>query len=206
MPISSTTAPLTPADLIYPRNASGYRYVSNAQSSGGTRPLWAAKKGKFVKGSAPEDWHGPCRATPKEAAQDYCDYINGQQATPATQLKSAGHAYDIEKTDNDPEVEAALGVIRDFNAQKAGRQGYVYCITDGEYVKIGYSVNPSKRVAELQTGNARILRVLGTLPGTPADERRLHEKYIEHNVLQEWFELDSDLLAEFAQEEEEATA
>lgn len=144
------------------------------------------------------DWNGPRRATALEAAQDYCDYVNSLQATPATPaLRQAGHSYQIDEQDTDPEYLAALGVLRDRRAQKEGKQGYVYLITDGEYLKIGYSVNPPKRVAELQTGNARLLSLVGTIEGTEEDERLLHAKYARHNVLQEWFELHEEILAEF---------
>lgn len=149
---------------------------------------------------AGRQWQGPRRQTAVEAAQDYCDYVNGLPVIqrPKGRPKRAGHS--VTRTTpvaRDPEVEAALGVLRDFRAQRRGVQGYVYLITDGEYVKIGYSVNPPKRVAELQTGNARVLSLLGTIKGTEQDERALHAKYAHLNVLQEWFELDSAILAEF---------
>lgn len=116
-------------------------------------------------------------------------------------LKTAGHAYDIEKTARDPELEAALGVLRDYKAQRSGRQGYVYLISDGTAYKVGYSVNPNKRVAELQTGNPRKLSLLAFVPGTEADEKALHAKYIADNLLQEWFTASPELRAEFKTKE-----
>lgn len=138
-----------------------------------------------------------------EAAQDYCDYINGQNVTPPAALKSPGHIYDIDRHSKDPEEEAALGVLRDKRAQRQGKQGYVYLITEAlpggglRYAKIGYSVNPKKRVAELQTGNPRTLVLLYMMPGTEEDERQLHAKYASDNVLQEWFAITPELILEF---------
>lgn len=96
------------------------------------------------------------------------------------------------------DIKAARGMIRDWEAQqRKNAQGYVYCIGDGTAVKIGYSVAPAKRVPELQTGNPRILTLLGFIKGTEADERALHRKYRKDNILQEWFRPSPALLSEF---------
>lgn len=173
-----------PKDFKKDTNLSGYKYVVRAGNGAG----WQASRNG---GARPGGWRGPLRASPEEAILDYCAYLNGGAVVPSVTLKSAGHKVLRKAIDRDEEVEAALGVLRDARAQRAGVQGYVYGITDGEYVKIGYSVNPPKRVAELQTGNARTLSLLGTI------ERAMHAKYQKINVLQEWFELDSALLDEF---------
>lgn len=126
-----------------------------------------------------------------------------RRASQATVLATAGHEYEIDERDHDPEYQAALGVLRDRRAQREGKQGYVYLITESNeggglrYGKIGYSVNPKKRVAELQTGNPRPLQLLYTMPGTEEDERRLHRKYIKENCLQEWFWLTPAIILEF---------
>jgi hypothetical protein len=195
---------LTIEDIRNPDRQSGFDYVGIGGYSAGGRgqPNWRAQRrtgrGSFGRNS----WRGPSRRDPAVAAQDYCDYINGQTATPAT-LRTAGHQYDAKAADRDPEVEAALGVLRDARAQRNGVPGYVYLIVEDEdggalrYGKIGYSVNPEKRVAELQTGNPRLLRLLYKMQGTLEDERRLHAKYAKDNVLQEWFEVTKELVLEF---------
>lgn len=214
--------PITIEDIRNPKLRSGFDHVNTAgpggkANGGGGRIKWFAVVRPGRKGASDAEYRGPRRSMPEEAAQDYCDYINGQNATPAPRLKTAGHKYDIEQTDRDPEVEAALGVLRDARAQREGVQGYVYCIgeetDDPEFVKVGYSVNPNKRVAELQTGNPRKLVILAIMEGTLEDERRLHAKYSDANILQEWFELSDELLEEFdtpadevAGETEEVTA
>ncbi len=191
---------LTPDSIRESSRISGYDHVG--KNLPGRKPYQAdVYGGKNDK--AGRQWKGPRRLTALEAAQDYCDYMNGKNIPVPATLKTAGHEYVIDEADNDPEYQAALGVMRDRRAQREGKQGYVYLITehfDGgalRYVKIGYSVNPRKRVAELQTGNPRKLILLYAMPGTEEDERRLHTKYIKANVMQEWFRVTPELICEF---------
>ncbi len=193
---------LTPKDIENPKRSSGFDYVGNASGNGRTAS-WRGQQRVGPGDGAGAKWAGPARSTPLQAAQDYCDYINNQTTFQRARLKTAGHAYVTTTIVRDDEVEAALGVLRDHKAQRAGKQGYVYAITEegcGEFVKLGYSVNPAKRVAELQTGNPRKLVLLGFKKGTPADERALHAKYIKANVLQEWFKVEPSMSAEFSME------
>lgn len=196
---------LTPEDIRNPARKSGFTHVgvgglvdSRPGRKIRTNP-YQAYAGRGRKG----DWNGPRRATAKEAAQDYCDYVNGGNVTSVPRVKSAGHNYVAPKVESDPEVEAALGVLRDKRAQRRGAQGYVYLIIQVEvggglrYGKIGYSTNPHKRVAELQTGNPQPLALHAMRPGTEADERALHAKYIRLNKLQEWFHITKELLLEW---------
>ncbi len=195
---------ITPSDIKNPKRKSGFNHV---QSHGGGTPIAKRRwRGIAYRGSADRSgrsWFGPSRANPDDAAQDYCDHINGLGAAAPVVLKTAGHEYTIDESDTDPEYQAALVVMRDRRAQRAGKQGYVYLITEELpggallYAKIGYSVNPKKRVAELQTGNARKLVLLYAMPGTEEDERRLHTKYVKANVLQEWFRITPELICEF---------
>lgn len=193
-------SPLTPSDLLSPNRLSGYRYVGYWRLRQPPRTPYFGQVQKKRDDGRPGSmtvWRGPERDTALEAAQDVCDYFNGDSTSSPATLKTAGHEYVVDERDADPEYQAALGTIRDRTAQRRARQGYVYLITDGEYLKIGYSVNPKKRAAELQTGNARKLTLLGFFPGTEADERKLHRKYIKDNELQEWFRISDALLSEF---------
>ena len=146
-------------------------------------------------------WQGPRRRTAEEAAQDYCDYVNGNGVSHVNQLRSAGHSGKREAADKPAEILHAEGLMRDWRAQQEGRQGYVYCIAEAEgvspLVKIGYSTNPEARVAELQTGNGRHLFLLGYFAGTMEDERKLHMKFLADNTVQEWFRPSDELLSEF---------
>jgi hypothetical protein len=193
---------LTIEDLRDPSRASGFRYVTYRAHRAATKPFQAQH--------GPKRHLGPRRATAEEAAQDYCDHVNGRQIPTPRLLRSAGHKRPKRRTlPRDPEVEAALGVLRDARAQREGEQGYVYCIGERDRlyaVKIGYSVNPPKRVPELQTGNPRTLVLLGYFPGTEDDEKAMHAKYAEDNILQEWFRPSPALLSEFDNKEVKAAA
>lgn len=56
-------------------------------------------------------------------------------------------------------------------------------------VKIGYTASdePEGRLRSLQTGNPSELTVLGTMPGTAADERELHRRFANFRLVGEWF-------------------
>lgn len=207
--------PLTPDDLRDPSVASGYKYVGSA-SPGNKRPdgssyqFWRAKvqvqRERGLPGSRTV-WSSKTFYDPRDAAQAYCDYINGQQRPQRpVKLNQPGHAKRDQQMVTDPEVADALGVLRDHRAQKAGRPGFIYCMTEADWashpitafaVKVGYSTNPKARVGELQTGNPRELVLLAYRPGTKPDEAALHAKYIKDNMVGEWFKPSIALLAEF---------
>jgi Meiotically up-regulated gene 113 len=209
---------LTVEDLRNPARVSGFNHVYGPRKDR-AYATYAARAG-FSKDKNHPDWRGPRRATPEEAAQDYCDYMNGQ-ATPATPaLKSAGHKRTVINVVNQasPELQKLREELRELERAERvqrGSQGYIYLIGEtfgraffdatldkGELVadtavKIGYSDAPDARIAMLQTGNPRKLVLLGTIEGTLDDERALHAKYIKDNVLQEWFRPTQELLSEF---------
>lgn len=205
---------MTIEDIRKPQNISGYAQVTRADSLSDRKLRsnpFLAYAGRGRKG----DWKGPRRATAEEAAQDYCDYINGS-ATPATPaLKSAGHKRSTIRQPLSEGIQKLRQQLRDaVEAERQGRQGYLYLIGEcfdgilpktghlirNQAVKIGYSDAPDARIAMLQTGNPRLLALLDTIEGTQEDERALHAKYIDDNVLQEWFRPTRELLSEFGLE------
>lgn len=187
---------LTIEDIRNPDRISGFSHVGK---STGPNPYQAVVR--YQQGLSGSRAVGPRRATAEQSAQDYCDYINGGGATLVSSgVNTAGHKGRRSVLERDEEVEAALGMLRDARAQRAGRQGYVYLIGvegDDWGVKVGYSVNPEARVPELQTGSPRILRLLATFKGTTADERSLHSRYLCDNLVGEWFRPTPELLSEF---------
>ena len=73
----------------------------------------------------------------------------------------------------------------------------VYFITDGNYIKIGYTKNNSKkRLKQLQTSNANRLFLLGYIEGDKTVEKELHNKFSSSIVRQngEWFFPTEDLI------------
>ena len=67
----------------------------------------------------------------------------------------------------------------------------IYFIKGGDFVKIGKSHSPEKRIKELQTGNPYKLELLKTIKecseGGYFNESDLHIKFKDHRVEGEWF-------------------
>jgi hypothetical protein len=64
----------------------------------------------------------------------------------------------------------------------------VYFITDGQYIKIGYTERSvEERLREMQTGNANELHCLGWYKALPYHEDELHHLFRHFYVRGEWF-------------------
>lgn len=64
----------------------------------------------------------------------------------------------------------------------------IYFISDGEYLKIGYTAGDIEaRITALQVGNARKLKLVGHIDGGRETEAMLHRVFHEFNVGGEWF-------------------
>lgn len=73
--------------------------------------------------------------------------------------------------------------------------GFVYFIRAGRTnaVKIGWAVDPHKRLEALQTGSPHRLYLVAYTPGSHADEQDWHERYRAARIRGEWFTLTGDL-------------
>lgn len=62
---------------------------------------------------------------------------------------------------------------------------FVYFIRSGEAgpIKIGWSVNPRKRLAMLQTGCAETLTLMAIVGGQREDEQFFHAKWATHRAM-----------------------
>ena len=74
----------------------------------------------------------------------------------------------------------------------------IYFIHDfkKERIKIGYSLNPTKRRGELKyaRGVSKLLRLLAVIPGTLKQEKELHKRFLACCVGKtEWFRMSDDL-------------
>lgn len=71
----------------------------------------------------------------------------------------------------------------------AGAEGFIYfvCTGSGGPIKIGWSLNPERRLAMLQVGNPERLKLVGAVAGTREDERRIHEVLAPEHIRGEWF-------------------
>jgi hypothetical protein len=78
--------------------------------------------------------------------------------------------------------------------------GFIYFIqgSTGGAVKIGYAKDVSIRLKSLQTGYPDTLIILCAVPGSPMNEKFLHNKFSNHKLQGEWFKPVSEIL-EFAE-------
>ncbi len=73
-------------------------------------------------------------------------------------------------------------------------QGFVYVICpydlqDGT-AKIGWAVDPDKRLSTLQTGSFHELQLFEVIPGSQRLERAIHSKLADERIRGEWFKGD----------------
>ena len=77
---------------------------------------------------------------------------------------------------------------------------YLYAISDGEFIKVGYSKKPKSRVKQLQTARPKPLKLVWQTLCAYSDidakkqERKLHRRLQKHKVRGEWFEFDCLLI------------
>lgn len=90
-------------------------------------------------------------------------------------------------------LKPVLAVMESVIAVRDGSS--VYFAEAGDRVKIGWSKRVSARLAELQTGSAVPIRLIGAIPGGRALERRLHEEFAHLRLSGEWFSATPELLA-----------
>ncbi len=73
-------------------------------------------------------------------------------------------------------------------------RGFVYFIQAGDAIKIGFSKNPPDRLAGLQTSHHEDLLLLGSIKGTPEDERNHHQMFCHLQLRGEWFRAEEELV------------
>lgn len=203
---------LKPEDIRNASRVSGFDHVNYAASSNTPRPRpYRARS----LGSDPDRWYGPRRSTAGEAAQDYCDYVNRvpivlpvkPSPKPAPLMLNTARHPRSSTAVNPTKASIRDKKVLDKRPYLGAMQGYVYLIGEAgndEVVKVGWSKrNAFARLPELQTGNCRLLLGLAEKPGTLKDEYKLHLAYEPDNVLQEWFDVSPELLAEFDITEDE---
>jgi len=60
-------------------------------------------------------------------------------------------------------------------------------------VKIGFSIDPMRRLAEIQRDWPEGLRLVGVVPGGFSEEQRLHKRFSHLRLHGEWFRPDDEL-------------
>lgn len=68
--------------------------------------------------------------------------------------------------------------------------GNIYFIQQGPEgpIKIGWTLDPKKRLREFQTANAHVLYLRGVISGSRGDEANVHGLFEEHRIRGEWFQ------------------
>ena len=72
--------------------------------------------------------------------------------------------------------------------------GYIYAITDGKNIKIGYSKNPKKRIKQLSTGSSSNLYLLLYFEGDKKLEKQIHNSFKKIRYNGEWLDVTQELL------------
>lgn len=78
--------------------------------------------------------------------------------------------------------------VEDY-VQPSDREGVVYFVQSGDDgpIKIGWTQDVERRIAELQTANAHKLKLLGTVAGTMEKEAAMHARFQHLRMEAEWF-------------------
>lgn len=80
--------------------------------------------------------------------------------------------------------------------QSSGKMGFVYFITQGNRVKIGFTTNLEGRLSGLQTGSHETLTMQASLLSFYEAERMIHRRFKADRIRGEWFNL-TDEIEEF---------
>lgn len=92
---------------------------------------------------------------------------------------------------NNPSVNT-----KETNNETIEPNGFVYFIINdkNKLCKIGFSVDPKKRIKVLQTGCPYPLRIYRTIEATMKMEKQLHKQFREYKTNGEWFSITGRLL------------
>lgn len=97
---------------------------------------------------------------------------------------------------NNPLGEFIGPAMTAMEAALAAKSGScVYFAQADDRVKVGWSRKIATRMAQLQTGNAAPIQLLGFTPGGRTKERQIHQQFAHLRVAGEWFQAERELLA-----------
>lgn len=96
----------------------------------------------------------------------------------------------------DPIGEFLRPAITGMETALAAKEGSCVYFAEAEgRIKVGWSKQVASRVAQLQTGNAAPIKLLGVVPGGRAKEREIHDLFASVRLAGEWFTATPELLA-----------
>lgn len=89
------------------------------------------------------------------------------------------------------DIGSYRGVVPKWITMDNSRSGYVYFMTDGEYVKIGVTSNIKNRLSQLQTSSSKQVVIIDSMECSDpyGVEACLHHYFREFSVSGEWFDL-----------------
>lgn len=112
-------------------------------------------------------------------------------------LGRVGKTAEIRQSECSAEREQAPNETGIARALTAGlpQVGFVYFIRAGRTatIKIGWALDPDKRLDAMQTGCPHKLLLIGFIPGGRAIEQEWHREWKHLRINREWFRLDTDL-------------
>ena len=73
-------------------------------------------------------------------------------------------------------------------------QGFVYYLEDGDFIKIGFTVDWQKRRKQYLTHGALPPKLIALHPGTQKDEIEIQRRFKKYRVRREWFSRGDELL------------
>lgn len=157
---------------------------------------------------AVQSWARPCARCRNEFAERH-------HPTLAVELEHLHEAISLKSREAQTavrEVARAEHLVRDLERWLEGlvfslgqrREepiGFVYAISNGEAIKIGWSAHhpagAGGRLADLQTGSHAELRLVGAVEGTRGTEQHLHARFASHWLRGEWFSPAPEILRHF---------
>lgn len=75
-----------------------------------------------------------------------------------------------------------------------GRDGWIYFILSDHAIKIGFSIEPKRRLESIQISNHHTLEVLAAVPTSLITEREAHKRFQHLRIRGEWFRAEKELL------------
>jgi len=86
--------------------------------------------------------------------------------------------------------------------KKIEKLGFVYLLVDArnERFKIGYSLNPERRLYEfIHHNSTNEITLIGYFPGTTANESVVHSIFKSARIIREWFRNDIEIVQYFTE-------
>lgn len=76
---------------------------------------------------------------------------------------------------------------------KPRQPGFVYFVSDGQFVKIGWTADWRQRMTTIQSANPNKLQILAVCRGSTYRELALHRRFEKHHTQGEWHRLDQEI-------------